>query len=337
MAKLWLALILLKVSAADFSAKVVDRLDRPLSGVVLEFSCRDSQFRFVSNEDGELKGDSPCGAPHLTFISKEGFRGYATGLRSKYVLDRVANAQELSRIATLEKEAQLKELGALFTGSPFDLRELSDALFHAEARWRPDLLKLAADYSYARSVLALIARPEDLDLLMTLPPGEAAWRPFVASSLIDPDDETEWSFLFDCAAGEFGDSAARQAILALKLTPTSRSQKVLEQARIRNTNKYLLPSIDNALEFVRSKPGPLADHDPQGLARRVALAIDAASWTGNGAPRFNEAQDKALVDLEFSGCAVRYTATFHHIDEKWVLRGVRNAYLGVIVDCFQVH
>jgi len=336
-----LLLVCTPIFSTDFSVKTVDRLDRPLAGVVIEFECDGYWLRFESNQDGIAEGMRPCATPVLTFISKEGFQGYATGLRSKYVLDRIADAQELSRIATLDKGAQLEEAKALFA-SPSLKPELSDAFFYTEARWRPMLLKLAADQSYARSMLGLIAVPEDLHFLVALPDlpsSDGFWevgRYYVAASLIYPDDEAEWRFLQVCATGEER-WAKYGAIQTLKLTASPRSQKILEEARLRNKDSFGFTVIDEALDYVKSKPAPLADENLEPLVRRVAAAIHAGSWEKIGAPGFNEAQNKALVNLDLPACGSNYTATFHRVDGKWALRAVRDRSAGSNVDCNLVH
>jgi hypothetical protein len=58
----------------------------------------------------------------------------------------------------------------------------------------------------------------------------------------------------------------------------------------------------------------------------VALAIGPSE--GNGAPRYNQAGDKALVDLTFhaGGDRLWYTATFHKVDGVWILRGAHESF-----------
>jgi hypothetical protein len=58
---------------------------------------------------------------------------------------------------------------------------------------------------------------------------------------------------------------------------------------------------------------------------RVVQTIKIGSWRGDGRLRYNEAGDKALVDVDFySGQDVLiYTATLYRIQGSWRLRGVR--------------
>jgi hypothetical protein len=61
----------------------------------------------------------------------------------------------------------------------------------------------------------------------------------------------------------------------------------------------------------------------------VALIIGHDTWTHNGEPRFNEAGDKAIVDLSFQTSWDRLIdTTFYKEGVKWSLRGVRETYQG---------
>jgi hypothetical protein len=76
---------------------------------------------------------------------------------------------------------------------------------------------------------------------------------------------------------------------------------------------------------VRSTPAPLSDPSLTNLAERVAKVIRIGSWKGNKPPTFNSKGDKALVQCEFRADrdVLIHTATFHKVNEIWILRGVR--------------
>ena len=59
--------------------------------------------------------------------------------------------------------------------------------------------------------------------------------------------------------------------------------------------------------------------------KKVAQAIKIGQWQGNEPPQFNEKKDKALVACEFIAGRdlLIHTATFHMVDGRWRLRGVR--------------
>ena len=69
---------------------------------------------------------------------------------------------------------------------------------------------------------------------------------------------------------------------------------------------------------------PLSHPNLETAAKRVAQAIDSKTWESNKAPRYNEAGDKALIDLVFLNGRDRltYTATFHKTGRTWTLRNV---------------
>jgi hypothetical protein len=148
------------------------------------------------------------------------------------------------------------------------------------------------------------------------------WRYAVATALVNPDDEPEWTFLRDCAVNKFDDGwVDAGAIQSLKLTASGHSWEILEEAQQSNQARASL--ISRALEYVRSNPPPLTDADLKALAERVANLLKLGSWEGNGSPRFNQAGDKALVDFWFQTAEDRlvYTATFHRIEGVWTFRG----------------
>ena len=83
--------------------------------------------------------------------------------------------------------------------------------------------------------------------------------------------------------------------------------------------------IAGALEYIDSHPPALVDENLEALAERVARAIGIGDWQGNRAPRFNQAGDKALVNITFIAGSDRltYTATFHRLEGTWKFRGAR--------------
>jgi len=69
----------------------------------------------------------------------------------------------------------------------------------------------------------------------------------------------------------------------------------------------------------------LSDEDIVVAGRKVAQVIKIGKWQGNKPPQYNEKKDKALVACEFIAGRdlLVHTATFHKVDGKWRLRGVR--------------
>jgi hypothetical protein len=69
----------------------------------------------------------------------------------------------------------------------------------------------------------------------------------------------------------------------------------------------------------------LSDEDIVVAGKKVAQAIKIGTWQGNKPPQFNEKKDKALVACEIIAGRdlLVHTATFHKVDGKWRLRGVR--------------
>ncbi len=98
-------------------------------------------------------------------------------------------------------------------------------------------------------------------------------------------------------------------------------------------NPYRASMIERAIQYIDSNPAPLRDPDLKTITERVAKLVAIGNWTGNGAPRFNEAEDKALIDFNFRapGDAYIYTALFHRVNEAWELRGVRETFQGDVV------
>jgi hypothetical protein len=200
--------------AANLSIQTVDGLNRPLSGVEVRISCdqpNDSvSLRFKSDENGEIHSqyDPDLCTPRSASVRKPGYESYFSGFRSIYVLHRTFEVADLSWIVNLSeerKEAEFRELVAADFGQYRD--KFTDSVFHFEAQLRPILRKLVYETALterARQLLALIAAPEDLQLLVKLPtppgtgPFSERWRYHVATALVRPDTEDEWAFLQRC-------------------------------------------------------------------------------------------------------------------------------------------
>lgn len=198
-----------------------------------------------------------------------------------------------------------------------DSPQLTDAVFKSERRLRPVLRALLKDPQYtsaARYLLALIAEPKDIEHILTLapPPDDGDdfqyWRYAVATALIQPTTESGWRFLERCARGDYKDGWSDDgAIQSLQLNGTARSQSILRSLRI-----------------IPGQSPPLADRNLETVAANIAKALNSKTFQGTDAPRFNEAGDKALMDLTFVQGRDRlvYTATFHKLKGLWTLRNV---------------
>jgi hypothetical protein len=117
------------VCAADVTAKVIDRLGRPVDSAGIDIHWLKSMskddvrkidlVKLVSDRDGIVKGtydatSIPKGEDIWVDVSKAGYSGYSTtGLRPEFVLDREFGAADVRRIATLQGEAQINELREL--------------------------------------------------------------------------------------------------------------------------------------------------------------------------------------------------------------------------------
>jgi hypothetical protein len=339
---LFLFVVIPRLYASELSAQIVDGLNRPIPGVQVEISCMSSKqqetsLRFKSDENGMVHGtyDAALCTPLSTSVEKQGYESYVSGFRSRYVLKRLFSAQDIARIVKSDESTQLRDLRERLAGTFSGLygqNEFADSVFYYEARLRHALRTLASDPQVterARDLLSLIAVSEDLHLIMQLAPPAPSpgfperWRYAVATALVSPDGEDEWSFLRKCALNEFADRWVDSgAIQTLKLTGSSRSQSILEE--VQQKNQMRARQITSALSYVKSNPGSLADSDLEALAKRVAEAMKIGTLKGNGPPRLNEAGDKALVDFTFQTSMDRlvHTATFHRRDGVWILRGV---------------
>jgi hypothetical protein len=320
--------------AADFTIQTVDGLQRPISGVQVEITCYPVgrilgvfpkhfvRLRYASDQGGLVRGtyNAKRCEPRLASISKEGYESYWSGFRDRYVLRKPFSAEEIERIVRLDGSDLLRELRELLAGGGPSL----DPIFRYEARLRPALRTLALDPDVtlgARGLLSTIAVPEDLHFILQLPPPPqdplGTWESSAVAVLVNPDNEEEWAFLQRCALGKFDTGRPRNmAIQTLRLTGGARSVKLLEQVpRTAPWNN----TIAEALEYIKSNPPPLTDPDLEVLAGRAATALGVGSWKLASNPRFNEAGDKALIDISL-GSAI-YIATFHKIDGLWTFRG----------------
>ena len=335
---------------ADVTAKVVDGLGRPLSNVVMDvhwlksFSKDDVRkvdlVKLMSDKDGIIKGKYdekliPDGEDIWIDVSKAGYDGYSTpGLRPEFVLKREFGVGDLGRIAALKGEALISELRELLAGDFEDSDEpLNDLMFSHEHQFRPALRTLVRDPKIgiaACQVLAFIGVPEDVRLVVehAPPPREESfgnrWAYGVVCALLEPTTEREWAFLRNCARNDYDDLwVDAGAIKTLKLISSPRSEEILKE--VQKTNEMRSRSIERAVQYIQSKPVSLSDQDVVAAGKKVAEAIKVGNWQGNKDPRFNQKKDKALIDCEFIAGRdlLVHTATFHKVDDKWKLRGVR--------------
>jgi hypothetical protein len=237
-------------------------------------------------------------------------------------------------VAELQGKAQQKALRLLLTHPPSnDWSTLYDSVFYYEVHLRASLRTLIQDPrvgTEAVEILTRIGEPEDLRFIIQHPPPSKhqlvsnRWAYGVACSLLDATTEEEWSFLRNSALGKYDYAWVNTgAIQTLALISSPRSQDLLEEAQ--RQNQPSARSVARALEYVRSAPAPLTASSPEELMARVVQTIKIGSWRGDGRLRYNEAGDKALVDVDFySGQDVLiYTATLYRIQGSWRLRGVR--------------
>ena len=93
-------------------------------------------------------------------------------------------------------------------------------------------------------MLALIGNPEDLSLIVLLAPTPNRrptlnrWAYEVASALLEPDSEEEWSFLRQCALNVYGDGWADSgAIQTLQLIASPKSLEILKEVERPNLKR----------------------------------------------------------------------------------------------------
>jgi hypothetical protein len=340
----------ISLCAAEVTAKVVDRLGRPISNAVVNIHWLKSVSKddvrkidlvqLTSDRDGIVKGSYdekpiPTGEDLWVDVSKTGYSGYSTtGLRPEFVLARKFAAPDVHRIASLQGDAQINQLRELLAGDFGDSGSGLDALvFVQEHEFRPGLRALAGDPKVgtaAGQLLAFIGVPDDVRLFLDYAPlpkkelFENRWAYGIASALLEPATEKEWTFLRNCAINDHDDLwVDAGAIQTLKLIASPKSKQVLEEVLLKNKDRA--DSIEAAIKYIDDAPAPLSDEDIVVAAKKVAQAIQIGTWRGNKPPQFNEEKDKALVACEFvSGRDLLvHTATFHKVDGQWRLRGVR--------------
>ena len=97
----------------------------------------------------------------------------------------------------------------------------------------------------------------------------------------------------------------------------------MEQAGTQN--QRWASEIRDALNYARSEPLPLVASGIPELMDRASTSTRIGKWTGTGKPRYNEAGDKALVDLQFASGRDRYTytGTLHLVGDRWRIRALR--------------
>ena len=338
------------VRAADVTAKVVDRLGRPITNAVVDIHWLKSVtkddvrkvdlVRLTSDGDGVVKGSYdetsvPKDEDIWVEVSKVGYSGYSTtGLRPEFVLDREFGAADVSRIAGLDGETQINQLREMLAGDFEDSGAgLDELVFVQEHRLRLALRALVGDPKVgtaAGQLLAFIGVPDDVRLFIAHAPPpkrelfEDRWAYGVACALLEPATEKEWTFLRNCAINDYDDLwVDAGAIQTLKLIASPKSKQILEE--VGRKNKDRAGSVEAAIKYIESGPAPLSDEDIVVAGRKVAQVIKIGEWQGNKPPRYNKKEDKALVACEFIAGRdlLVHTATFHKVDGKWRLRGVR--------------
>jgi hypothetical protein len=336
--------------AADVFVRVVDPLGRPLSNAVVDiywlqsFSEKDIRriglAKLASDRNGTIQGRYdgiaiPRGEDIWVDVSKDGYSGYSTtGLRPEFVLAREFKAADVRRIAALSGGAQVNEVRELLAGAFDDAGGgLSEVIFVQEHRFRVSLRELVHDPKVgteAAQMLAFIGVPDDVRLVVDnapLPKQESfenRWAYGVVCSLLEPTTEKEWAFLQTCATNSYDDLwVDAGAIRTLKLIASPRSKQVLHA--VAAVNEGRANEVEQAIRYIDSAPASLDDEDLIAAGNKVAQAIRIGKWQGNKKPRFNEKEDKALVDCEFIAGRdlLVQTATFQKVDGIWKFRGSR--------------
>lgn len=342
-------------TAAEFSAKIIDGLGRPVLDAVVDvywfgpesekLARRVELVRVRTNQHGIAKGtydekSIPAGEMIYVAVSKDGYGSYSMAtLQADYVLKREFGPSDLRRIVKLSGEAQLKEMRELLAGNfkfkTFD-EHLRELVFFHEQQLRPVLKALVQDPKVgtaAAQLLAYIGVPEDIRLVVRHAPApkrcgfEDRWAYYVVCALLDPKTEEEWVFLRSCALNEYDDRwVDAGAIETLRLIASPRSLRILKEVREKNT--YRERFIAKAVEYIESNPPSLSDKKLTEAGEKVAQAIKIGNWQGNKKPRFNQKGDMALIECEFIADrdVLIYTATFHKVGSVWKLRGVRETF-----------
>lgn len=333
-----------------FSVQINDGLGRPVPGVTVEVFRFAKQTngeetklilgRAVSDETGFVSGQYdkasiPSNSTFLVSLAKAGYADITSAPQANFRLDKVFRSNDVATIAKLVYPRQDDALRELLAGE-FDQPKtsLAEAIFAHDAEFRLGLKGLVGDQFVRRQaaeMLAYIGNPDDVRLLLGdryTPNGDPAvnrWADAVASALLAPTTDREWSFLKSCAMDEFGDHWVDLAgIRTLRLIASPQSLRMLQD--VRGINPVHTNEIDAAVAYINSHPAPLADRDPAAAAAKTAQALGDGLWMGNEPPRYNLKRDKALVDLNLLANGSRYrvyTATFHNDNGLWKLRGVR--------------
>jgi hypothetical protein len=302
----------LALTAQESIIHTVDGLNRPLPGVIITIYCDTGNRHLTSDTNGQVRGTFDRKTCTSASVAKAGYTAYSTGFRDRYILNRKLTAIDVERLINTGTSDAIREL--LSSDTP----KLNEAIFQFEHRLRPILRALLKDPQVtlaAREFLARIADPNDIEQLLTLaPPPEdeilpGRWRHSLVTALIQPTTESGWEFLELCARNDFNnESLERSAIQSLQLNGSPRAQALLKS----------LP--------VTPRPSPSITHpNLEAAAKTIAQALNPKTWQRNEAPRFNEAADKALIDLIFQTDLDRFvhTATFHKIEGLWTLRNVQ--------------
>jgi len=345
---------------AEFWVQVDDGLGRPLPGAnVMVFlptkSTNGEENRVVlgtatSQSNGIARGRYNRAAVPFgeSFMVELGKRGYATiiaGPQVTYQLPRIFTASDVAQLAKLDGFAQREPLTELLAGEINSTNQSLDEMLFANAtRFKLTLRALAGTGPgvgrKAAEVIALIADPDEVRLLLgpnMTPNGDSAvnrWAYAVASSLLAPTTEREWSFLKSCAMGDFGDRWVDTAgIRSLRLIASPRSRQMLEE--IREINPARSNEIASAILYINSKPATIEDASLTKAAGKLSAALDSGFWLGNETPRYNTEKDKSLIDCNFvlhGNEYIVYTATFQRANNLWKLRGVRESRHAILPD-----
>ena len=351
--KLLLILMLLvgtsEICAAQFSAKVVDGLGKPICDVKVQiiWSREISKDKLKTVKTVSLYTDSN-GLVEYAYdkrldsrrnfvtvaVSKLGYGLFATGMRSLYVLKRRFSSKDIEQISMLTGVEQKDKLKEVLTGNfTEEIRSLEEIIFSKEKNFRPVLCELLGESEYfnqVSSILAFIGNPQDIRLIIKKSPlnkkgfFQNRWAYNVACAVFDPISDEEWAFIRKCVINEYEDRwVDAGAISTLKLVASLRSLEILQEAQKKNT--YRVELITEAINYITSNPSPISDMNLEETAKKLAQIIKVGKWKGNNKPYYNEDKDKAIVDLRFveGRDLLIYTATFHKVEGLWKLRGVR--------------
>jgi hypothetical protein len=341
------------------TTKIIAPLGRPISNAVVNIywfksvSTNDVRqidlVKLISDRNGIVKGiydekSVPKGRDIWAEVSKDGYSGYGTTeWQPEFVLKRKFKPADVDRIASLQGAAQVRELRELLAGDfEYGLEDpsLEELVFAHEHTLRPALRALVRDPrvgTKAGGELAFIGVPDDIRLFLEYVPSpktnpsDNGWAYDVAAALLEPATAREWTFLHNCAINDYDDLwAVNGAIQSLKLIASPKSKQFLEEAGRRDSNPNCSASayvddIQAAIKYIESGPAPLSDEDLVVAGQKVAQAIKIGKWKGNKPPQYNDEKDKALITCEFidGRDLLFHIATFHKVDGKWRLRGVR--------------